>query len=217
MYQRTAPFTPDEMTFQTVEQPLLGKGLIFRNPNFPVLPIRMNADRMALQVDPLNTKVHLSGVIIDFAGTLLDLDHHQLLNIFSEFKVPDGFIRQPIEAFVLFNRDLFQGSVILEITPSGTMSQMVFLLEQGNKEILQVRTTVKDIRPGLWGWTAGHIQTVNLTISDRDLMTAMAGYYRAVRQPVPDSLKQALNMNIPYHTVIRLTEPVQLSKLFKRD
>ena len=216
-YQRTAPFKPDEMTFQTVEQPLLGKGLVFQNPDFPALPIRLQSDRMALQVDPLNIKIRLSDVVIDWAGTLLDREHNRLLDTFSEFTVPDGFIRRPAEAFVLLNQDLFRGTVVLEITPSGTMAQLVLILEQGFQEILQIRTTVKDIHPGLWGWTAGHIQTVNMTISDRDLMSAIAGYYRAIRKPVPDSLKQALNMNIPYHTVIRLVDPVRLSKLFKGD
>ena len=216
-YQKEAPFTPDELTFQTVDQPLLGEGLVFHNPQFPSRPIRMHVERMALQVDPLTLKMRLSGAVINWAKTLVEQSHSKLTEVFSEFTVPDGFIRQPMEAFTLLNQDIFQGSVLLEITPSGTTAQLVCILEQGQREVLQVRTTVKDIRQGLWGWVAGHIQTVNLTISDRNLMMAMAGYYRAIRQPLPEALKQALSMNMPYHTIIRLPEPIQVSNLFTRN
>ena len=216
-YQKIAPFSAQEMRFYDVSKMAWGDGLIFYRPVFPKLPLRLKVDHLQMQATPLEIKLNFSGVVADFAQTLLARDGVELTDTLKSFSPPFSFITQPLEALILLGQDSFRGSVSLYLRPYGQNVQLTIALKQRGKEILKLRTTVRRVSDfRLWGWTEGVIQIVNLSISDRKLKKAIANYYRETNRSLPDEFQKSLETNEPYQTFIHLPAPIQVSGLLKR-
>ena len=216
-YQKIAPFSANEMRYYDVSKMAWGDGLIFYRPVFPHLPLRFKVDHLQMQATPIEIKLHSSGVVADFAQTLLSRDGTELADTLKSFSPPFSFVTQPLEAMTLLGQDSFRGSISLWLRPYGQNVQLTLALNQKGKELLKLRTTVRRVSDfRLWGWTEGVIQVVSLSISDKKLKQAIATYYRETNRPEPDGLQKSLMTNEPYQTVIHLPAPIQIPGLLKR-
>ena len=216
-YQKIAPFSQNEMTYHSATKTLMGNGIVFYKPHFPNLPLRFKADRMQMEATPLEIRLHFSNVMMDMAQTLTLRDGMDLIDTLKSFSPPDSFITQPMETFVLLNRDVFKGAIDLNINPEGRQTRLTATLHQKGKEILRFATAIQNVTgKGLWHWTNGSFQWAQLTITDLTLNRSIADYYRGANRPVPPDLQKAIETGTPFHTLIRLKAPMPISGLLKR-
>ena len=216
-YQKIAPFSPHEMTYYSASKTLTGKGIVFYKPQFPNLPLRFKADHLQMEASPIEIRLHFSNVSVDIAQTLTLRDGMDLVDTLKSFSPPDSFITQPLETFVILNRDVFKGSLNLTIKPENKQTRLLATLYQKGKEVLRFSTIVQHTTgKGLWHWTTGTFQFAQLTIADTKLSQAIMDYYRATQRPVSKDLKQAATTGTPFETVIRLKSPMPIKGLLKR-
>ncbi|MBR6412096.1 MAG: hypothetical protein IKS41_02915 [Alphaproteobacteria bacterium] len=216
-YQKIAPFSPREMTYHSASKTLTGKGIVFYRPQFPRLPLRFKADQLQMEATPLEIRLHFSNLVIDMAQTLTLRDGMDLVDTLKSFSPPDSFVTQPLETFVLLNRDMFKGTMDLVIKPEGKQTHLIVTLYQKGKEVFRFATVVHHpAGKGLWHWTTGTFQFAQLTISDQALTRAVMDYYRATQRPIPSDLIQASETGNPFETIIRLKAPMPVWGLLKR-
>ena len=216
-YQKIAPFSAREMIYYSANKELTGKGIVFYRPQFPRLPLRFKADRLQMEANPLEIRLHFSNITADMAQTLTLRDGLDLVDTLKSFTPPDSFVTQPLETFVLLGRDVFKGSLDLLIKPEGQQTRLIATFYQKGKEILHVATIIQhQAGKGLWHWTTGTFQFAQLTITDSSFIRAIRDYYQATNRPIPTNLKQSANMGTPFKTVIHLTAPMPVLGLLKR-
>ena len=216
-YQKTAPFSRAEMTYHSASKTLTGKGIVFYKPQFPRLPLRLKADRLQMESTPLETRLHFSNLVVDMAQTLTQRDGMDLVDTLKSFSPPESFITQPLETFVLLNRDLFKGSADLIIKPEGNQTRLIVTLYQKGKKFLRFATVIQNTAgKGLWHWTTGTFQWAQLTLTDSNFVRSILDYYRAKNRPVPDGLEKAAVQGTPFEALIRLNAPMPIWGLLKR-
>lgn len=218
-YQKTASFSPREMTYHSAVHPLLGDGVILYRPTFPDLPVRINADKLLIQVTPAEIILRFTGLQADFAQTLLDRDGTGIVDTFRHFQAPDDFLMKPLESLVLLKQDNFQGSLVLTLRPHG--NDILFRAEafKGRDLIVQILGTIVVPTQSvgrLWGWTAGTIQSLTVQIQDPALLRRAAAYLHSIRHPLPETLTRALNTQTPLAFTVDLAHPVPVSSLFQQ-
>ena len=216
-YQKIAPFSKSEMSYHSASKTLAGKGIVFYKPLFPRLPLRMKADRLQMEATPLEIRLHFSNLIVDMAQTLTLRDGSDLVDTLKSFSPPESFVTQPLETFVLLNRDLFKGSADLVIKPEGQQTRLIATLYQKGKEVLRFATVIQNTAgKGLWHWTTGSFQWAQLTITDQNFNQSILDYYRATNRPISQDLQQAARKGTPFETLIRLNSPMPVMGLLKR-
>ena len=172
---------------------------------------------MRLETTPLETRIHFSNMVIDMAQTLILRDGIDLVDTLKSFAPPASFITQPLETFVLLNRDVFKGSADLNIKTEGRQAYLTATLYQKGKEVLRFKTLIQQpVGTGLWHWARGTFQWGQLTITDPDLKTAITDYYRGANRPVPTDLQKSIETKTPFEALIRLDAPMPVSGLLKR-
>ena len=92
---------------------------------------------------------------------------------------------------------------------------LILHLWHNKGEILTLRTTLSNIPNNhLWGWLDGTFQSAQIQVDDIQLLQSVAGYLSAIEQPIPPTLRHALEQHVPFQTLVRLPEPHTLSGLF---
>ena len=216
-YQKIAPFSAHEMTYHSVSKTAIGNGLTFYRPQFPRLPLRFKSDRLQMEATPLEIRLHFSNMTIDMAQTLTLRDGMDLVDTLKSFSPPTSFVTQPLETFVLLNRDVFKGTMDLVIKPEGYQTRLIATLYQKGKETLRFTTVIQGATgKELWGWTRGTFDFAQLTVSDLSFIRAITDYYRATNRPIPQDLQRSAQSGTPFETVIRLNAPMPVMGLLKR-
>lgn len=219
-YQKIASFSPREMSYHSAVHPLLGDGVVLYQPTFSDSPVFINVDKLLIQATPSEITLRFKGVKADFAQTLLDRDGAEVINTFRHFQAPADFLMKPIEALVLLNQDIFQGSIVLKLRPHG--NDILFQAEafKGGQSIIQILGTITIPTQSigrLWGWIDGTIQSLTVQIQSTDLLIQTANYLRAVQQPLPEALTRALNTRTPLAFTVDLAHPIPVLSLFNKE
>ena len=213
-YQKQHPFSETEMTFRTIEKPWFSQGLILRHPTFPSLPLKHQADRLILRFSPDTIQINLRGFLADLAQTLLSRMQESLPQTFKKLKTPADFVRYPIEGLVLLNQDIFRGDVDIFLTRTDHGSQLKIIFKIPNRGPIEIRTLLSPVpTQGLWDFVRSPFQTVNFISHNTDFNRALAGYLAAIREEIPDGLKQAITLQKAYSNLITFDKPVSLSDI----
>ena len=216
-YQRTCPFSAREMTYRSASRVLLGQGVVLYQPTFPGLPLKMKTDRVNLKKKGNEIILRFWNVEANISETLRMRDGNVLPDTFRQFAVPDDFFLKPLETLALLNRDVFKGNAELHLRFQGKNVSLTLLIEQSGRPVLTVNTVVWNIPDNrLWGWVNGMIQSADIQINSQSLLSAVGGYYAAIRQPVPVSLKEAISQNKALHIQVNLPQPWPVQNLFSR-
>ena len=216
-YQRKLPFSEREMTYQSVSRSLTDNGLVFYHPSFPALPMTIKVERMNLRTNHNETVIYLSGVRLDVAQTLLKRDGEKVLETLSQFEAPHDFLLKPLEMLAILNQDIVEGNIEIRIRQVGTEQEITLLIERNGQSVLTLNTTIIGrTDKGLWRFTDGLFQKIHIEVSDRQLLNAIAGYYTAIRMPIPEKLKRTLNSGLAFQADSELNQPWPFSKLLTR-
>lgn len=215
-YRAQLPFSDQEMVYRHAERPLFGRGIAMYQPAFPRLSVHSRINKLTWTIQPGETTLRFNGITLDVAGTLRQLYRDTLTQRLRQFQAPDDFVLQPLMALALLNQDTFKGDIILTLRPSLNGTSLTLTVRQGRQEILTLQTDITLTGPRtLWGWVHGTVQTGTLTITDTKLLTAVMGYYMAVRRPVPEILAQAVETRKPLIIPFRLNKPFMINSLIE--
>jgi hypothetical protein len=216
-YQRKLPFSNREMTYQSVTRSLSDNGLVFYHPSFPTLPLVMQVERMNLRTLPNETIIRFSGIKLDVEQTLLNRDGDLIVRTLREFEAPYDFLLKPLELLAILNQNIIEGNAEIRIRTVGYNQNLTLLFERKGQEVLKVETLLLgEVNKGLWGFLDGLFQKVQVEITDRQLLNAIAGYYTAIRSQIPSRLKRTLNTGVSFQAEAELSQPWPIAKLFTR-
>lgn len=215
-YREQLPFSDQEMTYRHAERPLFGRGVVMYQPAFPRLPVHSRIHKLTWTIKPGETTLRFNGITLDIAGTLRQQYRDNLTRQLRQFQAPDDFVLRPLMALALLNQDTFKGDIILTLRPRPNGTNLTLTIRQGRQEILTLQTDIALTDPRtLWGWTHGTVQTGTLTVSDTNLLTAVMGYYAAVRRPVPEILARAVATRKPLIIPFQLNKPLMINSLIE--
>ncbi len=213
-YQKTAAFSPREMTYTSVVHPLSGDGIVLYGVQLTGIDTPHRIDRLLMQINPDAVILKASDVRIPIGQALAQRYGDSLTDVFRAYQAPHDILTKPFETLSLVGVDQITGDWSFVIRPNGEQTIVSTQWNQGKTTILKIDATVyvPSVERGrLWGWIRGWITDITVHITDLNLLRAYAGYLTASGIAVPKVLTDALTRGEPLAMRIELQQPLTIS------
>ncbi len=219
IYQKELSLSEQELSYKTVSRSWSGNGLVFHQPVFSKIPIRMQTDRLGISLSKQEISFRLSGLIADIAKTLTEQKNQNLVPIFQSFNPPNDFLMKPLETMALLKQDIFKGNLEIILHPQNNLIRFQARLIRNQKEIIRFQAFLAPINTNkkitLSNWISYPFDKGNVLISDIELLKAVAGYYQSIQKTVPTALQESVLTSTPLNLTFNLTNPISLKTIFK--
>ena len=213
-YQKTAAFSPREMTYVSAVHPLSGDGVVLYGVQWPGISATHRAERVLMRVTSDEIVIKATDVQVDVGQALADRYGDDLVAVFRAYRAPADILTKPFETAALLGIDRLTGDWELTVRPQGEAARVSVIWKRGRKPVAQVDATVyiPAIERGrLWGWTRGWMTDMTVRIDDMDLLRAYAGYLTASGNGVPGGLAEAVARSEPLAMHIELQQPLMVA------
>jgi hypothetical protein len=218
-YQDELSLSDQELSYKTVFRSWDGQGLVFHQPVFPKLPIRMQTDRLGINLSKQGISFRLSGIIADIAKTLTEQKNQDLIHIFQSFNPPNDFLMKPLATMALLKQDIFNGNLEITLQPQNNFIRFQACLIRNKKEIIRFQSFLTPVNTKkkitLSNWLSYPFDKGSVLISDIELLKAVAGYYQSIQKTIPTALQEAIVASKPLNLTFNLTNPITLKTIFE--